>query len=113
MQTTMKTHNSVQLIGYLGKEPKMKTAVNGSLYARLSLATDFFRHKKDGTVIKKTTWHEVLAWDALAETIPGNFITGSHVLVQGEIRNRTYKDKEGIVRHITEFHATILLNLDR
>lgn len=109
----MKTQSSVQLIGYLGHDPKMKTAVNGSLFARLRLATDYFRRKKDGTFIKKTTWHDVLAWDALAETIPGNFITGSHVLVQGDIRNRTYKDMQGIIRHITEFHATILLNLDR
>lgn len=109
----MKTKNSVQLIGYLGKDPMLKTAVNGSNFARLSVATDYFRRRKDGTIVKKTNWHNVLVWDWLAEKIPGNFITGSHVLVEGDIRNRTYKDKQGIIRLITEFHASVLLNLDR
>lgn len=109
----MKTQNSVQLIGYLGSDPKIKTAVNGSHLARLRVATDYFRRRKDGTIIKKTTWHDVLAWDWLAEKVQGNFIKGAHILIQGEIRHRTYKDKQDIPRRISEVHATHLLNLDR
>ena len=109
----MKTQNSVQLIGYLGNDPAIKTAVNGSPLARMQVATDYFRKRKDGTLIKKTSWHEVLAWDWLAEKVPGNFIKGTHILVQGDLRHRKYKNKAGLIKNISEVHASQLLNLDR
>lgn len=109
----MKTQNSVQLIGYLGDDPAIKTAINGSSLARMKIATDYFRKQKDGTIIKKTSWHNVLAWDWLAKKVPGNFIKGSHILVQGDLRHRTYKNKEGLIKNISEVHASQLLNLDR
>ena len=109
----MKTQNNVQLIGYLGGDPVIRKAINGSILARFRLATDYFRRRKDGTVIKKTTWHNILAWDFLAEKVPEHFIKGSHVLVQGEIRHRTYKNKVGEIKNITEVRASGLLNLDR
>lgn len=109
----MKTKNSVQLIGYLGTDPIIKTAVNGSRFSRLRVATDYFRKHKDGTIVKKTTWHHVLAWDWLAEKVPENFIKGSHILVEGELRNYKYKDKEDNIRRINIINASRLLNLDR
>ncbi|MES2005483.1 MAG: single-stranded DNA-binding protein [Bacteroidota bacterium] len=109
----MKTQNSVQLIGYLGQDPVMTTAVNGSKLARFNVATDYFRRLKDGTLIKKVTWHQILAWDFLAEKVPGNFIKGSHVMVKGEIRHRRFKNKAGIIKSVTEVRASELLNLDR
>ncbi len=109
----MKTENSVQLIGYVGNDPALKKAYNGSPFTRLSIATDYFRRAKDGTVIKKTTWHDIIAWDHLAETILNNFSKGSHILVRGENRQRTYTDKLGIHRRVTEVRANYTLNLDR
>lgn len=109
----MKTQNSVQLIGYLGQDPVLRTAVNGSKLARFTIATDYFRRRKDGSIIKKVTWHQILAWDFLAEKVPGNFIRGSHVLVKGEIRHRSFKNKAGEIKSITEVRASELLNLDR
>lgn len=109
----MKTQNTVQLIGYLGTDPVVRTTDNGSKLARIRLATDYYRKDPAGIVHRKTTWHDILAWDSLAETVPSNFIKGSHILVQGEIRHRTYQDKEGHTRYISEVRATQLLNLDR
>lgn len=109
----MKTQNHTQLIGYLGNDPVSRTAVNGSKLARLRLATDYYRRTGSGNVIRKVTWHDILAWDHLAEKVPGNFIKGSHVLIQGEIRHRTYTDQQGQKRYITEIKATSILNLDR
>ncbi|MES2373404.1 MAG: single-stranded DNA-binding protein [Bacteroidota bacterium] len=109
----MKTENSIQLIGYLGHEPTLKKAYNGSLYTRLRVATDYFRRTSDGTVIKKTTWHDVMVWDQLAEKVPDNFSKGSHILIRGYSLNRTFKNKEGIYKKITEVKANHLLNLDR
>lgn len=109
----MKTQNHAQLIGYLGSDPISRTAVNGSKVTRLRLATDYYRRDNSGNVIRKVTWHDVLAWDHLAEKIPGNFIKGSHVLIQGEIRHRTYIDPNGHKRYISEIKALTILNLDR
>lgn len=109
----MKTQNSVQLIGYLGGDPCIKTAANGSQYISFRVATDSFQKRKDEAVVKKTSWHRVLAWGRLTERIPGNFIRGSHILVRGEIRNHSYKDKEGNTQEVIIVRATQLLNLDR
>ncbi|MBI2285154.1 MAG: single-stranded DNA-binding protein [Bacteroidetes bacterium] len=109
----MKTQNHTQLIGYLGNDPTSRIAVNGSRVARLRLATDYYRRDNAGNVIRKVTWHDILAWDQLAEKIPGNFIKGSHILVQGEIHHRTFSDEQGHKRYISEIKATTILNLDR
>ncbi len=108
-----KTQNQVQLVGYLGLDPISKKARNGSSLTRMRMATDFFRRDEHGTLFKKTTWHDILAWDSLAESIPNNFIKGSHVMIQGSIVHRTYKNDSGDTRHVTEIRATQILNLDR
>lgn len=109
----MKTQNSVQLIGYLGCDPIIKTRPDGTSLARIRLATDFYRKNEDGSIFRKTTWHEVIAWNRLAEKVTGQFIKGSHILVEGSIEYRTYEDKAGHTRYITEIRASKLLNLDR
>ncbi|SDW45997.1 single-strand DNA-binding protein [Hydrobacter penzbergensis] len=109
----MKTQNNIQLIGYLGADPVLRTAVNGAKLARFRMATDYYRRSKSGTVLKKTTWHNIIVWNKLAELCPGNFIKGSHILVQGQIRHRTYQDDSGHTQHFAEVRASQLLNLDR
>jgi single-strand DNA-binding protein len=108
-----KTQNHVQLVGYLGQDPICKKARNGSTLARMRMATDFFRRDEQGILLKKTTWHDILAWDSLAEKIPNNFIKGSHVMIQGSIIHRSYENESGDTRHVTEIRATQVLNLDR
>lgn len=109
----MKTKNTVQLIGYLGLDPVLKNASNGSPFTRIRMATDYYRKAEDGTVIHKATWHDIMAWDDLAKKVPENFIKGSHVLVEGYLKHRSYTDRNGIKRYETSIHATELLNLDR
>lgn len=109
----MKTQNTVQLIGYLGQNPVTKTAVNGSRLARLSLATDYYRKNQSGEVIRKVSWHNIMVWDKLADCIDSNFISGSHVLIVGEIRYRSYINKRGEHKNTAEIKAHKVLNLDR
>ena len=109
----MKTKNFVQLIGYLGNDPEIHLTITGRILGRLRLATDFFLKNEDGTSSKKTTWHDINAWNKLAETLPGQFIKGSHVMVEGEIQYRTFLDHEGHKRYVTEIKAANILNLDR
>ena len=108
----MKTQNEVQLIGYLGQDPMISTAANGSKRAYLRLATDRYRKLEDGSAWKQTTWHDIVVWDKKASKVENDFIKGSHVLVEGQIEHRRYfKNNER--RFITQIRATKVMNLDR
>lgn len=109
----MKTRNYVQLIGYLGEDPEIQISSTGKAWAHLRLATDYYRKKDDGTVTRKTTWHDITIWNKLTKILPGNFIKGSHIMVEGELCYRTFFDHIGHKRYITEILATKLMNLDR
>ena len=109
----MKTQNKVQLIGYLGHDPEVVTTLAGATLARMRIATSEFFKDASGNGQKFTTWHNIKVWDKLASTVSGNFIKGSHVLVEGRISYRTYEDQTGHLRYVTEIRASALLNLDR
>jgi single-strand DNA-binding protein len=107
-----KTQNKVQLIGYLGKDPVVTVTKDGVKRVFLRLATDWYRKSEDGTEKKKTTWHNIVAWDKKAKKIENDFISGSHVLVEGEIDHHSYY-KGTEKRYITRILATKIMNLDR
>jgi single-strand DNA-binding protein len=109
----MKTHNRAQLIGYVGKDPVITTTMKGSKLAKINLATDFFFKNEQGKEVKITTWHDVVAWAKNAEEAENNFVKGSHIMVEGQIVYRTYKDHVGHTRYVTEIKAQTLMNLDR
>jgi single-strand DNA-binding protein len=109
----MKTQNKVQLIGYVGNDPKITTASNGSKLARMRIATDRFFKDENSNAVKKTAWHNILAWEKQADFAENNFLKGSHILVEGFIIYRNYKDKSGVTKNITEIKAERLMNLDR
>lgn len=104
--------NSVLLVGYVGKDLIQKT-VSGDKKIMLRVATHHSRKNKDGKVNYSSTWHDVVAWDEVAEYAQDNFVKGSRILVRGMIQYRTYADLHGHTRYVTEIKATSLQNLDR
>lgn len=109
----MKTKNFVQLIGYLGNDPEIYMTTSGQTFGRLRMATNISYKREDGSFSKKTTWHDISVWNKLAKKLEGNFIRGSHILVEGQIQYRTFLDYQGHKRYVTEIKATNILNLDR
>lgn len=105
--------NSVQLIGYLGNDPTLKTATNGSQLTWLRLATDYMRKDEEGKTMKKTSWHNIIAWEKLATLAIETLSKGSHLLIEGELVYRTYTAKDGTTKNITEIRASKLIDLDR
>ena len=98
--------NRVMLIGNLGKDPEIKTTESGKKVTNFTMATKDGYKNAEGQRVTETTWHNCVAWNGLAETI-GNFLKkGSEVAVEGRIVYRTYEDKKGVTKNITE----ILLN---
>ena len=111
--TQIMKQNSVQLIGYVGKDPAIKVLGSGTKRASIKVATHY--PVKDEGPEKKyvTTWHYVIAWGPHAEYAERSFVKGSHILVDGSIVYRSYPDTTGHTRYITEIKADTLINLDR
>lgn len=111
----MKDRNTVQLIGYVGADPIIKQFNNGNRCAILRVATHIPLKKKPGEEKQRyiTAWHTVIAWALSADFAQRNFLKGSHILVDGRMVYRSYENKEGQKRNITEIVADTLINLDR
>lgn len=111
----MASVNQATVIGFVGDEPKIINAQNGTKIAALSVATtDKGYTKQDGTTIPdKTEWHNVVLFGRLAEVVERFVHKGASVYVQGKMRTRAYDDKNGVKRYVTEIHADSLQMLDR
>lgn len=108
----MKT-NQVTLIGFVGNDVTSKLTRNGNKVVRLRVSTSYPSGPKDGEKKWNTIWHNIVAWNSTADYAERNFVKGSRILVNGFIEYRTYSDKLGHVRYITEIKASDFINLDR
>lgn len=108
----MKTlRNKVQLIGNLGADPEVKELTDGKTVAKISLATSDTYKKASGEKVTETQWHNIVAWGKTAE-IAGKYLKkGNRVAIEGRLVNRTYEDKKGIKRYVTEIVVNDLLML--
>lgn len=103
--------NKVQLIGNLGNVPEVKNTESGKKLARFSIATnEVFRNAK-GEKTKETTWHNVVAWGKLADLAEKYLDKGSEVIIEGKLINRSYTDKGGTKKYISEVQINELLML--
>jgi single-strand DNA-binding protein len=94
--------NRVQLIGHVGNEPEIKTFDGGKKVANLTIATnDTYRNDK-GDKVEQTEWHKVSAWGKTAEIIEKYVTKGKEVAIEGKLTHRSYEDKNGEKRYITE-----------
>jgi single-strand DNA-binding protein len=99
----MASVNKVILIGNLGADPEVGRFSNGDAYCNLRLATTERRVSKEGNDV--TEWHRVLLHKKLAE-IAGQYLKkGSQVYIEGGLRTRKWKDKDGRDRYTTEIDA--------
>ncbi len=101
--------NKVQLIGNLGKVPEVRNTENGTKMARFSMATNETYTGRTGKKETQTTWHNIIAWGKLAEIAEKLLTKGKEVAIEGKLVNRTYTDKDGIKRYITEVQASEML----
>jgi len=105
--------NSVTLIGYVGKQLITKKLEDGSKRVAIRMATHYVKKSLRGERLYLTVWHDVVAWNRIAEYAEQNFVKGSRIMVDGSIDYRTYPDKQQHIRYITQITAHSLTNLDR
>lgn len=99
--------NKAQVIGHIGKEPKITTTQGGYTIANFSVATTERGYtSKDGKQIPdRTEWHNVVCYGKLAEVVKNYMNKGAKVYVEGKMRTRRYDDNNGVTRSIMEIHA--------
>lgn len=103
--------NRVTLIGNLGQDPEIKTTETGKKVTHFTLATNEAYKNAEGQKVNETTWHNIVAWNSLAD-IAGRFLKkGKEVAVEGRIVYRSYEDKKGATKNITEIVLNDLLLL--
>lgn len=101
--------NKVQLIGNLGNAPQVITTENGKKLAKFSMATNETYTGRTGRKETETTWHNIIAWGNVAD-IAEKFLTkGKKIALEGKLINRSYTDKDGVKRYITEVQVNELL----
>ena len=105
--------NRVLLIGYVGQHLSGKKMENGTKRVGIRMATHYEYKNDKGEKKNHTVWHNVVAWDGTAEYAERSFVKGSKIMVEGSIEYRTYDDKKGHKRYLTQIKAHGLMNLDR
>lgn len=103
--------NKVILIGNLGQDPELKTLDSGKKVTKFTLATSDDFKNAEGQKVKETIWHNIVAWNGIADVSNRFLKKGAQVAVEGRIVYRNYEDKNGVTRYITEIVIHDLLML--
>ncbi|HOO98962.1 MAG TPA: single-stranded DNA-binding protein [Bacteroidales bacterium] len=103
--------NRVMLIGNLGLDPEVKTLDSGKKVAKFTMATNDTFKNGDGQKVEETTWHNIVAWNGLADRVSKYLKKGHEVAVEGRIVYRSYEDKNGVTKNVTDIVLTNLLML--
>ena len=106
--------NKAQVIGYVGKEPKISTTQNNAKIASFSIATTekSYTTQNGVTIPERTEWHNIVVFGKLADVIEKYVHKGSRMYVEGKMRTRAFTDKNGVQKTITEINVDNLEMLD-
>jgi len=97
--------NKVILIGNLGSDVELRFTKGGTPVVNFRLATNKYFKDSEGNKKDLTEWHRVVAWKG-AETHAEHLKKGSKVGLEGELRTRSWEDKDGVTHYTTEIVAT-------
>ena len=107
----MASLNKVMLIGNLGRDPEIRFTPDGSPVANFSIATGEVWTDKNGTRQERTEWHNIVAWNKLADLAKRYLTKGRQVYIEGRIRTREWDDRDGNKKRTTEIIATQMVLL--
>lgn len=106
----MSLRNKVTLIGHTGKEVEIVNFENGKI-AKVTLATNDYYTNSLGEKVEETQWHNLVVNGKLADIMEKYVQKGKEIAVEGKIVYRTYDDKDGVKRYITEIRVDELVLL--
>jgi len=105
--------NKVILVGNVGKDPVVRYFDKGVAKASFPLATSETYTNQQGETITSTEWHNIVLWRALAEVAEKTVKKGSQLYIVGKIKTRSYVDKDGNNKYITEILGDTLVLLEK
>ncbi|UOE41770.1 single-stranded DNA-binding protein [Chryseobacterium suipulveris] len=106
----MSLRNKVTLIGRTGKEVEIVKFEKGQI-AKVTLATSDFYTNALGEKVEETQWHNLVANGKTAEIFEKYVEKGREIAVEGKIVYKSYDDKDGVKRYITEIRVEELVLL--
>jgi single-strand DNA-binding protein len=107
-----KSVNKVIRVGRLGRDPELKYTASGTPFCRFSMATDdSWNDKGTGERQERTEWHNIVAWDRLAEICNQYLTKGKLIYIEGSLQTREWDDQEGNKRKTTEIRARDMVML--
>jgi single-strand DNA-binding protein len=99
--------NKVIVIGNLGGDPEVRYTPSGSAVANFNVATsESWKDKNTGEKKERTEWHRIVVWGKLGELCGEYLSKGRQVYIEGRLQTRSYDDKDGVKRYMTEIIAT-------
>jgi len=101
----MASLNKAMLIGRLGADPVKRYTATGTPVVSFRIATSSGRTNREGQRDERTEWHQIVAWDKLAEICDQYLSKGRLVYIEGRIQTREWEDKDGNRRWTTEIVA--------
>jgi single-strand DNA-binding protein len=103
--------NRVTLIGNLGADPELRYTGSGTAVANLRLATNESYKDASGEWVERTEWHSIVAWARLAEICNEYLKKGQQVYFEGSLQTRSYEDRDGNTKYVTEIKAREMMML--
>jgi single-strand DNA-binding protein len=100
MMNTLK--NSVRLVGNLGMDPEVKSFENDRKLAKIAIATNETYKNDKGEKVTDTQWHNLVLWGAQAKLAEQILRKGDEIAIEGKLASRSYVDKDGNKRYVTE-----------
>lgn len=97
--------NKTILIGRLGADPEVRYSQDGAMVVNFRMATDESYKNKQGEKVSKTEWHRIVVFGRLAEICGNYLVKGALVFIEGKLQTRTWDDKDGNKRSVTEIVA--------
>jgi len=109
----MRGLNRVMLIGNLGKDPDVQYLEGNVSMAKFPLATTEMFKERSGKMGTQTEWHNIILWRGLADLAQKFLHKGSLIYLEGRLRTRSWEDREGHKKFVTEIMADNFIMLDR
>jgi single-strand DNA-binding protein len=97
--------NKVILIGHLGADPETRFTQGGSAVTNFRMATSERFNDRSGQAQERTEWHRIVTFGKLAEICRDYLSKGRQVYVEGRIQTRSWDDKDGQKKYMTEIVA--------
>ncbi|PZU80908.1 MAG: single-stranded DNA-binding protein [Chryseobacterium sp.] len=107
----MSLRNKVTLIGHTGKEVEVFNFENGNKKATVTLATNDFYNNANGERVEETQWHNLVAFGKTVDILEKYVPKGKEIAVEGKLTYRSYDDKDGTKRFVTEIRIEELILL--